>query len=89
MEQGFGIDELSKSFMTPKTPTPKGIQVSDGVLTLEGSRLDLNSMHAKNIVVRRQSDFIFTCSVTMDFSALGNGQDAGMTCYYDENTYFR
>lgn len=89
LEQGFGIDELSKSFMTPRTPTPNGIQVSDGVLTLEGSRLDLSSMHAKNIVVRRQSDFIFTCSVTMDFSSLGNGQDAGMTCYYDENTYLK
>lgn len=87
--QGFGTNELSKDFMTPRTPTPNGIQVSNGILTLEGSRIDLNSMHAKNIVVRRQSDFVFTCGVTMDFSSLGNGQDAGMTCYYDENTYLK
>ena len=89
ISHGFGVNELSKEFMTPRTPTPNGIQVSDGILTLEGSHIDLNSMHAKNVVVRRQSDFIFTCIVTMDFSSLGNGQDAGMTCYYDENTYLK
>ncbi len=89
ISHGLGVNELSKEFMTPRTPTPNGILVSDGILTLEGSHIDLNSMHAKNVVVRRQSDFIFTCSVSMDFSSLGNGQDAGMTCYYDENTYLK
>ena len=86
---GFGWDTLSKDFMTPRTPTENGILLNNGVLSLEGSRIDLNSMHAKNIVVRRQSDFVFTCQVTMDYSALTSGQDAGMTCYYDENTYLK
>lgn len=86
---GFGTNELSKDFMTPRTPTPNGIQVCNGELTLEGSHTDLNSMHAKNIVVRRQSDFVFSCRVKMDFHSLQNGQDAGMTCYYDENTYLK
>lgn len=86
---GFGQDTLSKEFMTPRTPTEGGIRLKNGVLSLEASRLDLNAMHAKNIVVRRQCDFIFTCGVTMDYSALGDGQDAGMTCYYDENTYLK
>lgn len=86
---GFGVNTLSKDFMTPRTPTPNGIHVQDGILTIEGSRLDLHSMHAKNIVVRRQSDFSFTCSVVMDFSSLSAGQDAGMTCYYDENTFLK
>ena len=86
---GFGANELSKDFMTPRTPTPNGIQVRNGELTLEGSHTDLNSMHAKNVVVRRQSDFVFSCRVKMDFHSLQNGQDAGMTCYYDENTYLK
>lgn len=86
---GFGANELSKDFMTPRTPTPNGIQVRNGELTLEGSHTDLNSMHAKNIVIRRQSDFVFSCRVKMDFHSLQNGQDAGMTCYYDENTYLK
>ncbi|MCM1183998.1 MAG: family 43 glycosylhydrolase [Roseburia sp.] len=86
---GFGRDALSKEFMTPRTPTANGILLNNGVLSLEGSRIDLNSMHAKNIVVRRQTDFVFTCQVTMDCSALTSGQDAGMTCYYDENTYLK
>ncbi len=87
--QGFGMDTLSKDFMTPRTPTADGIQVANGMLTLAGSHKDLNSMHAKNIVVRRQSDFVFTCHTKMDFHAINNGQDAGMTCYYDENTYLK
>lgn len=86
---GFGLDTLSKEFMTPRTPTEDGIRLKRGILSLEGSRIDLNSMHAKNIVVRRQCDFVFTCQATMDYSTLGNGQDAGMTCYYDENTYLK
>lgn len=86
---GFGWNILSKDFMTPRTPTADGIILENGVLSLEGSTNDLNSMHAKNVVVRRQSDFVFTCHVAMDFSTLKNGQDAGMTCYYDENTYLK
>lgn len=87
--QGFGTNTLSKNFMTPRTPTPNGIQVSNGELTIEASPTDLNSIYAKNIVVRRQTDFVFSCHVKMDFHSLQNGQDAGMTCYYDENTYLK
>lgn len=88
-EKGFGYNQLSCDFMTPRTPTPNGIRVTDGVLSLEGSALDLHDMHAKNILVRRQCHFVFSCGVTMDYSTLQNGQDAGMTCYYDENTYLK
>ena len=86
---GFGDNRLSCDFMTPRTPTPDGIRVTDGVLSLEGSALDLHDMHAKNILVRRQCHFVFSCGVTMNYSTLQNGQDAGMTCYYDENTYLK
>lgn len=88
-EKGFGYNQLSCDFMTPRTPTPNGIRITDGVLSLEGSSLDLHDMHAKNILVRRQCHFVFSCGVTMDYSTLQNGQDAGMTCYYDENTYLK
>lgn len=88
-EKGFGSNQLSCDFMTPRTPTPDGIRIANGVLSLEGSTLDLHDMHAKNILVRRQCHFVFSCSVTMNYSTLQNGQDAGMTCYYDENTYLK
>lgn len=88
-EKGFGSNQLSCDFMTPRTPTPDGIRIANGILSLEGSALDLHDMHAKNILVRRQCHFVFCCGVTMDYSTLQNGQDAGMTCYYDENTYLK
>lgn len=87
---GFGTDKLSGDFMTPRTPTPKGISVSNGVLTLEGSACDLNSTKAKNVLVMRQPGFTFKSCVTMDLDGLiAKGQNAGMTCYYDENTYIK
>ena len=88
-DTGFGANTLSGDFMTPRTPTLHGIQVQNGILTLEGSHADLNSADAKNVLVRRQEDFAFTAKVVMDCSALQDGQDAGMTCYYDENTYLK
>ena len=88
-DTGFGANTLSSDFMTPRTPTLHGIQVQNGILTLEGSHADLNSADAKNVLVRRQEDFAFTAKVVMDCSALQDGQDAGMTCYYDENTYLK
>ena len=88
-DNGFGTDGLSCDFMTSRTPTLNGIHVQNGTLTIEGSKDDLNSMHAKNIVVRRQEDFCFTANIVLDFFSILDGQDAGMTCYYDENTYLK
>lgn len=87
--EGFGEDRLSYDFMTPRTPSPDGIKVNHGTLKLKGSLYDLDLMSAKNIVVRRQTAFRFECSVVMDILSLKDGQDAGMTCYYDENTYLK
>ncbi len=86
---GFGGNVLSCEFMTPRTPSENGINVENGILTIVGSHEDLCSMNAKNIVVHRQTAFKFNVSVIMDFSPLLDGQDAGITMYYDENTYLK
>lgn len=91
--QGFGQHTLAPAFMTPRTPDSDGIRVLDGVLTIRAGSYDLNCMKAKNIVLKRQPAFAFSCHVTLDLSyALrfpAQGQNAGMTCYYDENTYLK
>lgn len=90
---GFGVNTLSTDFMTPRTPSANGIQVNKGILTLKASKYELSSTRAKNIVVKRQTSFVFKNCVTMDWSSLYSSmpveQNAGMTCYYDENTYIK
>ena len=83
-----------KDFWTPRTPTLEGITLQENcdgetVLRLEGSKTDLSDVHAKNIFVRRQTAFNFCVCVDLQLSDWSNGQDAGITCYYDENTYLK
>ncbi|WP_022763733.1 family 43 glycosylhydrolase [Butyrivibrio sp. XPD2006] len=55
---------------------------------IRGSKAPLNSVDSRNIVLRRQTSFAFSYSVTMDLPDMTEGQSAGITGYYDENTFF-
>jgi xylan 1,4-beta-xylosidase len=46
-------------------------------------------MYARNILLRRQKDFRFEAECRMLIPHLYPGQNAGMTCYYDENTFIK
>ena len=52
-----------------------------------GSRAPLSTMYARNILLRRQEDFQFSFEATLKVPKLSAGQNLGITCYYDENTY--
>jgi hypothetical protein len=60
-----------------------------------GSRMPLDSVNSRNIVLRRQTGFRFKYEVTLDIpmspepgeNSLKEGQCAGITGYYDENTF--
>ncbi len=55
---------------------------------IRGSKAPLDSVDSRNIVLRRQTAFAFSYSVTMDIPDMAEGQSAGITGYYDENTFF-
>ncbi len=86
MQQTFR-EGLPKDFVTPRPPEKDGLKIQDGNLILKGSREPLSSVNARNILVRRQSAFCFTAEVEFEMPALTEGQEAGITCYYDENTW--
>ena len=46
-------------------------------------------MKAKNILLRRQKHFRFSAVCKLCMPELYPGQNCGMTCYYDENTYIK
>ncbi len=88
MKTGKGFaDGLPMDFVTPRPPETDGIRVDDGKLYLKGSRYPLADVRARNILVRRQSDFSFRAEAKLTVPELSDGQEAGITCYYDENTW--
>ncbi len=56
--------------------------------TIKGSKAPLSSVKSRNIVLRRQTAFRFRYEVTMEIPKLLQEQCAGITGYYDENTFF-
>lgn len=85
----FNESWLSTDWTFPRVPEMDGIQLKDSYVWIKGSKEDLNSMHAKNILLRRQQHFKFTAECKCKMPQLYPGQNAGMTCYYDENTFVK
>ncbi len=56
--------------------------------SVRGSRQALSKVESRNIVLRRQTSFRFRYSVILDIPKMNDGQSAGVTGYYDENTFF-
>ncbi len=84
---GTFANGLPGEFMTPRPPEKDAIRFENGNLILKGSTHPLASVMARNILVRRQSDFCFRAEAELTVPELKEGQEAGITCYYDENTW--
>lgn len=84
--KGFA-NGINKDFVTPRPPEKDGISFKNENLILKGSRYPLSSVDSRNILVRRQSAFCFKAEADFKVPELSEGQEAGITCYYDENTW--
>lgn len=62
------------------------LQDENGI-TIKSSRYPLSSIHVRNLCLRRQTHFNFAYSAVIKDLSLHSGQQTGLTCYYDENTY--
>lgn len=80
---------LGTNWVFPRPPEMDGIVLKNSYVYVKGSKEDLSSMHARNILLRRQSDFKFSCVCKMKMPDIYPGQDMGITCYYDENTFIK
>ena len=85
----FNEDMLSKEWISPRAPERDGYQIADSCVKIKGSTYDLSSVDARNILLRRQQHFTFQAVTKMCMPSLIKGQDAGLVCYYDENTYVK
>lgn len=78
---------LSCEWVTPRPPMKDGIVVQGDAVWLRGSRLPLSEVGARNILLRRQKHFCFRAETVLEVPELKEGQETGLICYYDENTW--
>lgn len=89
LKDDFSKPYLDEQWMFPRAPENDGIGISGSFLKIKGSVRDLSSSDARNIVLRRQQHFRFEAECKMRINPMAPGQDTGMTCYYDENTFLK
>ena len=76
-----------KGWMTPREPEPGAVQPEDGRIILRSSPAPLSSVNSRNLFLHRQESFRFSAAATLELPVLESGQEAGLVCYYDENTW--
>lgn len=76
-----------KKWMTPRVPEWEGIRFLPSGIRIKGSRFPLKDVAARNILLQRQTSFCFRAETGLFIPKLADGQEAGLTCYYDENTW--
>ncbi len=78
---------LWTKWMTPRAPEVDGILFLDKGFRIKGSSAPLSDVAARNILLQRQTAFRFSAETKLAIPQLVPGQEAGLTCYYDENTW--
>ncbi len=78
---------VSEDWWTVRSIEKNAISRINDRIQIKGSRIDLDSRHARNLLLRRQTSFRYQFEFRLLIPELALGQYLGMTCYYDENTY--
>lgn len=85
----FTKGKVSLDWMYPRPPRENSFVNQEDGLIINGTGEDLSSTQCRSVILRRQTEFIFESIASMNLSLPKEGQDAGVTCYYDENTYLK
>lgn len=56
---------------------------------IKGEGTDLFQLRHGSTLLLRQQEFVFSMSLRLEAASLGEGEDMGLTCYYDENSYLK
>lgn len=90
-EKNVSVACDSHIWMIPREPEGQGFRLEDDRIYVMSSRHPMESVLSRNIVLRRQTSFDFTAQVSVGESlkTLQSGQELGLTCYYDENTWVK
>lgn len=85
--------DTKEAWLSPRTIDPFLVRTEpDGSIYIEGNGLDLCHKECKSLLVKCQPDFCFSMEFEMSFPDQEKEEftsDAGVTLYYDENTYIK
>ncbi|MCM1063062.1 MAG: family 43 glycosylhydrolase [Eubacterium sp.] len=79
-------------WMTVRGTEEGRYEKQDGDIVIHGNGLDLNNLEYDTILVRPQQEFCFGFGGKVsvdDIQDVEKDWDAGLTCYYDENSYLK
>ena len=79
--------ELSPVWLTPRILEKDAIRIENGLLLLKGSAEPLLSVHNRNTLLRRQTDFKFTATADFVVQTMEDHQNEGLVGYYDEYSW--
>lgn len=79
-----------REWVTPRPQDPAAVRVEQGNLVLDGSGCDLDALGCRSVLVERQQEDAGSvlASVTVPAS-LAEGDDVGITAYYDEHSFLK
>ena len=86
-DDGFHRGIWPRGWMTPREPEPGAVVPEDDGIRLLSSPAPLSSVDSRNLLLHRQENFCFTFEAVLELPPLQEGQEAGIVCYYDENTW--
>lgn len=80
----FNECELNLNWMFVRNPDNNYWSLTErpGYFRICTQNYDLNSIQAKNTLLRREKHHCYTASLKLEFYPLKNGEQAGLTCYY-------
>lgn len=86
-DEGFDGDEIPTVWYSLRGRDEDTFSIENSRLIIKGGKDGLDSTSCGSVLLRRQESFDFTAEAKAEFS-LSEGGSAGLTCYYDENSFF-
>lgn len=78
--------EDTVDWLTPRPPEQGQISWQGSAVTIRGSVYPMTDVRCRSILLRRQTSFRFDFAAEMAVPECG---EAGLTCYYDENSFLK
>lgn len=82
----FDGETIKKDWIFPRPPMEDAVKCENKSLKLLASPKPLSDVHARNVMLIRQTSFCFTAKAVI-VPCQGENRRLGITCYYDENSY--
>ena len=81
--------EVSKEWMSPRGIREKDIERTSEGIFMKGDPSDLDSLDARDVLLRRQTSFDYDVKSKLTIRKLEEYGETGLVCYYDERTWLK